>query len=663
MSNSKLTRQQKEAVGLLSAGTFLEFFDLYLYVHMTILLDDLFFPQTDPITKKLLAAFTFCSTYFLRPIGGFIMGRIGDLISRKFTILLTTFIMSVACLIMASTPTYAEIGIYATIMIIVARMLQGFSSLGEVIGAQIYMTEMLKIPIRCVMSGTVILTARMGTLLALTVASLVLSMELNWRYAFLAGAVVAGIGILARTRLRETPNFADYKKRMATKMIGNLTNGSYENKVNKKTALALFFTEFHTPICFCVAIMYLGNFMKETLNMSAAQVISQNLKVTIFDVTLCFAVIYFVKKVHPIKIAIITALAFLVIFPFMPYLLNHTSSLFTLFCLQSAIIALCASTCGTLDAIQYKYFPIGNRFTLIATVFGIASPMGYAFASFGLIPLAYYFGHYAVLIIFTPALIGYLWALYYFRKLEIKRGLYFDYPCEEPPNDDTAINEEDFDYEDLGDEYEPFTHRCEYSVQLLDTLNALSKEADRKINIKLIKKSIIFAKKWHGTQMRKTGDYPYYWHPLKVAEMVAERYLKTDAIVASILHDVVEDSDCTVELIEEKFNARIAEIVDRLTKKRFENGKHIKLSLEETLNRLQKVGDNEALFIKQMDRQHNLETIEGLAPHKQRKMAEETNHYFVRLVAIIGDKLNIYGKIHLENKMFKCCYDILRKKK
>ena len=106
---------------------------------------------------------------------------------------------------------------------------------------------------------------------------------------------------------------------------------------------------------------------------------------------------------------------------------------------------------------------------------------------------------------------------------------------------------------------------------------------NRKLNMKLIEKAIIFAKKWHGTQMRKTGDRPFYSHPLKVAEMVAEHYCKTDVIVASILHDVVEDSECTVDIIEKEFNARIAEMVDMLTNKRFENGKHIKLTFEEML--------------------------------------------------------------------------------
>ena len=249
----------------------------------------------------------------------------------------------------------------------------------------------------------------------------------------------------------------------------------------------------------------------------------------------------------------------------------------------------------------------------------------------------------------------------YLKELEIKTGRYHNYPNEDFPHEDTAMREEDYEYE-MEDEYKSFINRCEYSEALLSRLEIISKEENRKLNVKLIEKAIIFAKKWHGTQMRKTGDRPFYSHPLKVAEMVAEHYCKTDVIVASILHDVVEDSECTVEIIEKEFNARIAEMVDRLTNKRFENGKHIKLTFEEMLDRLQSVDDIEALFIKQMDREHNLETIEGLKPEKQRKMAEESNNHFIKLLAIIGDKLGIHGKLRLENNIFQLCYRILKRK-
>src|SRR5579863_7942842 len=100
-----LKREQKEAVGLLQIGTFLEYFDLMLYVHMAVLLNELFFPKTDPHTASLITAFAFCSTYVLRPFGAFLFGYIGDHVGRKATVILTTLMMAISCIIMANVPT------------------------------------------------------------------------------------------------------------------------------------------------------------------------------------------------------------------------------------------------------------------------------------------------------------------------------------------------------------------------------------------------------------------------------------------------------------------------------------------------------------------------------------------------------------------------------
>lgn len=110
---SSLNREQKEAVGLLQIGTFLEYFDLMLYVHMAVLLNELFFPKTDPHTASLITAFAFCSTYVLRPFGALIFGWIGDNIGRKSTVIITTTMMAISCMLMANLPTYAQIGISA----------------------------------------------------------------------------------------------------------------------------------------------------------------------------------------------------------------------------------------------------------------------------------------------------------------------------------------------------------------------------------------------------------------------------------------------------------------------------------------------------------------------------------------------------------------------
>ena len=311
------------------------------------------------------------------------------------------------------------------------------------------------------------------------------------------------------------------------------------------------------------------------------------------------------------------------------------------------------------EAMWIKHFPIERRFAFVATIFGIATAIGHSIAAFAFPLIASYIGHYVILVLYIPSIAGVLWGLSYLKKLEIKRGCYHNYPNEPLTYPDTAANEEDFNY-NLDKEYEPFQNQCEYSTQLLDQLHILSEEQEKKVNIKLIEKAITFAKYWHRGQTRKTGNMPFYSHTLAVAQEVAKHQLKTDMIVAAILHDVVEDSECTVELIEKEFNARIAQIVDGLTKVQFENGKKITLSLDETIERLQKMEDSEALFIKKIDRIHNLETIEGLQKEKQEKMARETSA-LTRRMAIIGDKLGVQEKIQLEDKLFEHSFSTLNK--
>ena len=667
MNNNKLTRHQKEAIGLLSIGTFLEYFDLMLYVHMAVLLNELFFPQGDPAVAKLLSALALSITFFFRPLGAILIGMVGDHIGRKHTIIITTFIMGLSCFIMANLGTYAEIGIAASIGIILCRILQSFSSLGEIIGAQLYISEILRRPHKFVASGIIEISASTGGLAALIIALFSTYFALNWRLAFWFGLLVSLVGLIARTRLRETPDFANYKQRM--KIKDEMSGYKLEDKVNlqkemidKKLALAYFIFSSIIPMCFYITYIYMGDVMKKYLEMSFNTIITQNLKISILTILGTIVSILFMKKTHPINVLRFSLLVFLIFLPFIPYLLNNLLNIYTLTLVQVILFLPAISVFG-IEICCFIYIPINRRFSFFALLFGLSGALSFTVFSFFLIYIERYIGFYSIWIIYLLIGFGAFLSMSYLKKLEIKRGAYHNYPHEDFPHDDTAGKEEDYDYEDLGDEYEPFSHRCMYSTKLVNKLDEFSKEKNVKLNMKLIEKAVTFAKKWHDKQMRKTGDHPFYFHPLKVAEMVAERYCKTDVIVAAILHDTVEDSECTVGLIEEKFNVRIAQIVDRLTNKRFENGKHIKISFEETINRLQKLGDDEALFIKQMDRQHNLETIKGLSPHKQQKMAHETHNYFIKLIAIIGDRLNIHGKMRLENKMFKSCHDILKKKK
>ncbi len=134
----KLTRVQKNAAYLLSVGTFLEYFDFMIYVHMAVILNELFFPKSDKHVSSIITAVSFCSMYLFRPIGAIFIGYIGDKIGRRITVVITTMMMAISCIIMANLPTYAQIGIAATWIITICRIVQSISSMGEMVGAQLY---------------------------------------------------------------------------------------------------------------------------------------------------------------------------------------------------------------------------------------------------------------------------------------------------------------------------------------------------------------------------------------------------------------------------------------------------------------------------------------------------------------------------------------------
>ncbi|MCZ6884006.1 MAG: MFS transporter [Rickettsia endosymbiont of Ixodes ricinus] len=131
---------------------------------------------------------------------------------HKATVIITTFLMSLCCLIMANLKTYAEIGITATFVVTACRIAQGMSSIGEVVGAELYLTEMIKIPQRYWVVASLVVFITLGATVALAVGTLVTSFGFDWRIAFWFGAAIAIVGAVARTNLRETPDFIDAKR-------------------------------------------------------------------------------------------------------------------------------------------------------------------------------------------------------------------------------------------------------------------------------------------------------------------------------------------------------------------------------------------------------------------------------------------------------------------
>ena len=179
-----------------------------------------------------------------------------------------------------------------------------------------------------------------------------------------------------------------------------------------------------------------------------------------------------------------------------------------------------------------------------------------------------------------------------------------------------------------------YSTSCKYSIRLIGKLKLL--DTNGVLDFGLINKAIYFAKKYHDGQLRKSGE-PFYSHPLEVAYMISDYNLKTDVIAASILHDVVEDTEVTINMILETFGQRVAEMVNRLTRDRPDG---TKLSVKEIIRMAYKNGDKEVLLIKIFDRLHNLQNIHFLTADKQIKVAKETLNT-VLLAATYLEDINI----------------------
>lgn len=119
--------------------------------------------------------------------------------------------MSIACVTIAILPTYAQIGVTASWIVTICRIIQGMSSMGEIVGAELYLTEKLNPPIQYPAVALISIFTSVGSAVALGIACLVTSFDFNWRIAFWFGAGIAFVGSSARTRLREAPEFADAK--------------------------------------------------------------------------------------------------------------------------------------------------------------------------------------------------------------------------------------------------------------------------------------------------------------------------------------------------------------------------------------------------------------------------------------------------------------------
>jgi MFS family permease len=214
-----MTREEKKVIFASSLGTVFEWYDFYLYGSLAAIIAKQFFANLDPTAAFIASLMAFAAGFLVRPFGALVFGRLGDMIGRKYTFLVTIVIMGTSTFLVGILPSYASIGIAAPIILIALRLLQGLALGGEYGGAATYVAEHAPQGKRGAYTSWIQTTATLGLMLSLVLIVVVRTWmgepafnDWGWRVPFLVSAVLLGISVWIRLSLNESPAFKRMKE-------------------------------------------------------------------------------------------------------------------------------------------------------------------------------------------------------------------------------------------------------------------------------------------------------------------------------------------------------------------------------------------------------------------------------------------------------------------
>ncbi|MBD8613407.1 MFS transporter [Pseudomonas putida] len=273
---SDLGRQDRKIIFASSLGTIFEWYDFFLYGALAVIIGKHFFSGVNDTTAFIFALMTFSAGFLVRPFGALVFGRLGDMIGRKYTFMVTIVLMGISTFLVGILPTYASWGIAAPILLVVLRMLQGLALGGEYGGAATYVAEHAPRNKRGLFTGWIQSTATFGLLLSLLVILICRKITgdqfevWGWRIPFLLSLIMVGISAWIRMSMHESPSFKKMKEEGTTsKSPIKDAFGSWENL--KVVLIALFGINAGQAVTFYTSQFYVLFFMTQFLKMDPAQ--------------------------------------------------------------------------------------------------------------------------------------------------------------------------------------------------------------------------------------------------------------------------------------------------------------------------------------------------------------------------------------------------------
>lgn len=283
ISDSNSTRRGSDSrtlfsvISASSVGTLIEWYDFYIFGSLAAILSTQFFPKDNPTAALLSTLATFAAGFIVRPFGALVFGRLGDIVGRKYTFLVTLVLMGGSTFLIGLIPSYEQIGFFAPLLVLILRLVQGLALGGEYGGAATYVAEHSPEHRRGFYTSFIQTTATLGLFVSLGV--IVLTRETvgleafskwGWRIPFLLSVILVGVSIVIRLRMAESPMFS--KLKAEGKTSSNPLAESFGKRQNlKMVLLALFGATAGQGVIWYTGQFYALSFIQNICNVEFVQ--------------------------------------------------------------------------------------------------------------------------------------------------------------------------------------------------------------------------------------------------------------------------------------------------------------------------------------------------------------------------------------------------------
>ena len=378
-----VTRQSsRQAVSAAVIGNVLEWYDFAVYGFMAGIIGKNFFPSGDEVSQLLAAFAVFGVGFLARPLGGIVIGRIGDTSGRKTALVLTIMLMAAGTVLIGITPTYATVGVAGPFLILLARLMQGFSAGGEWGGSTAFIVEWADEGERGFLGSFQQCSVSAGLLLGSGVAALITTLldpatmeAWGWRVPFLLGALIGPVGMYMRRNIDETPAYERAMRLPAP------TPRHDDVAPFWLAARAFGFTVLWT-VAFYIFLNYMPTFLKTYAKLSSAEALWSN---TIGLLVLVIAIPLMGRLSDRVgrKPLLLACCVCFIVLPYPVFALYLSAPpLGTIIAIQIVFGAIIAMFSGAGPAAIAEIFPTRSRSTWMTTGYALSVAIFGGFAPY-----------------------------------------------------------------------------------------------------------------------------------------------------------------------------------------------------------------------------------------------------------------------------------------